>query len=79
MKAVNLIGRITVGLIVVLIRAYRVVVAPLFMGGCRHIPSCSEFAEQALRRHGPRRGALLAVGRVWRCRPGGSFGYDPVP
>ena len=47
--------------------------------GCRYVPSCSAYAEEAVRRHGAGRGTLLAVRRLGRCHPWGGHGYDPVP
>jgi putative membrane protein insertion efficiency factor len=47
--------------------------------GCRYVPSCSEFAAEAITRHGAARGAFLAAGRVARCGPWGGHGIDPVP
>ena len=47
--------------------------------GCRYVPSCSEFATEAIIRNGAARGSLLAVGRVLRCGPWGGHGFDPVP
>lgn len=46
---------------------------------CRHEPSCSAYAIEALRLNGAWRGFWLTVSRLWRCGPGGSHGYDPVP
>jgi hypothetical protein len=46
---------------------------------CRFMPSCSEYAQEALECHGARTGLALAVKRLVRCRPGGAFGFDPVP
>lgn len=46
---------------------------------CRFVPSCSAYADEAVAVHGAFRGAWLAARRVARCRPGGGFGYDPVP
>jgi uncharacterized protein len=46
---------------------------------CRHVPSCSAYAAEALEVHGAARGSWLAVRRLVRCRPGGTWGYDPVP
>lgn len=46
---------------------------------CRYVPTCSAYAEEAVAAHGAVRGTWLAVRRVGRCRPGGGFGYDPVP
>lgn len=46
---------------------------------CRFTPTCSEYAKEAIERHGPGRGLLLALRRLSRCRPGGPSGYDPIP
>ncbi|MFM8954946.1 MAG: membrane protein insertion efficiency factor YidD [Actinomycetota bacterium] len=46
---------------------------------CRFFPSCSVYAQEAIQLHGARRGAILAVRRLLRCRPFGPSGYDPVP
>ena len=74
------LGRLAVGVVVVLIRSYQILIAPLLVGGgCRHQPTCSEYAIAAFRRHGVVKGFKLSVSRIWRCRPGGSCGYDPVP
>ena len=62
-----------------LIRAYQILVSPLLGPACRFEPSCSEFARQAITRHGTRRGSLLALGRLSRCHPFADGGFDPVP
>ncbi|MCL2737729.1 MAG: membrane protein insertion efficiency factor YidD [Alphaproteobacteria bacterium] len=62
------------------IKLYQMAISP-FIGGraaCRFVPTCSEYAKQAIEKHGCLRGAWLAVRRISRCRPGGGFGYDPV-
>lgn len=64
---------------VMLIRVYRYCLSPLLGPRCRHLPSCSDYAEDAIRRHGPARGAWLAIKRIGRCHPWGTSGYDPVP
>ena len=46
---------------------------------CRFTPTCSQYAVEALQAHGTRRGLRLTIGRLGRCRPGGPFGFDPVP
>jgi len=46
---------------------------------CRHVPSCSTFAREAIETHGALRGSRLAIGRVVRCNPWGTEGFDPVP
>ena len=62
-----------------LIRAYRYAVSPMLGSNCRFTPSCSEYALEALKRHGVLRGSALAVWRVVRCNPWSQGGYDPVP
>jgi putative membrane protein insertion efficiency factor len=63
---------------------YRYVLRPLWPGGapatrhCRYEPTCSRYAEEALRVHGPLRGGWLAVRRLSRCHPWSDGGYDPV-
>ncbi|HUQ76521.1 MAG TPA: membrane protein insertion efficiency factor YidD [Burkholderiales bacterium] len=61
------------------VRAYRWTVSPLLPPACRFYPSCSEYAEQALERHGALRGGWLAARRVCRCGPWNAGGCDPVP
>ncbi len=65
-------------LIILAIRAYQVARAGHF-SLCRFTPSCSQYALEAIERHGPWRGSALTLRRLGRCRPGGSFGFDPVP
>ncbi|NTV84711.1 MAG: membrane protein insertion efficiency factor YidD [Bacteroidales bacterium] len=62
-----------------LIYLYRYFISPLLPGGCRHLPSCSLYATDALRLHGPITGSWLAVKRIARCHPWGTSGFDPVP
>ena len=65
------------------IRAYRALISPLLPHVCRFTPSCSVYALEALKLHGPVKGLWLAVRRLSRCHPitwlGGSSGFDPVP
>jgi putative membrane protein insertion efficiency factor len=61
------------------VRAYQVAVSPLLPRACRFHPSCSEYASEALVRHGACRGCWLAARRVVRCGPWHPGGYDPVP
>ena len=65
--------------LLVALEAYRVTLSPLLGGYCRYLPSCSVYAEEAIRRYGARRGIRLAVGRVLRCHPFRPGGIDPVP
>ncbi len=61
------------------IRAYQLLLAPILPPSCRYYPSCSHYATEAVTRHGPWHGSLLALRRVLRCHPWGGSGYDPVP
>ena len=62
-----------------LIRLYQRFAPPLMRGSCRYAPSCSEYAREALERHGLSRGLALAARRIARCHPFGASGVDPVP
>lgn len=64
---------------VALIRAYQVTLSPFMGGHCRFHPTCSAYAVEAYRVHGPVRGTLLTAWRLMRCQPFGGKGYDPVP
>jgi len=61
------------------IRGYRYFVSPLLGPACRFYPSCSQYAEQALERHGLFQGGWLAARRICRCGPWHPGGFDPVP
>ena len=61
------------------IRFYQRYISPLTPPTCRFTPSCSNYAIQAIRKHGPFKGLALAVWRILRCNPWGGSGYDPVP
>lgn len=66
-------------LFILFVRLYQLVLSPFLGGRCRYLPSCSEYAIEALRTHGAIRGSALAVKRVGRCHPFAGYGYDPVP
>ena len=66
-------------LLILPILFYQRFVTPFTPPSCRFTPTCSEYARQALLKHGPVKGLLLAVWRILRCNPGGGSGYDPVP
>jgi hypothetical protein len=65
--------------LILLVEGYRVLLAPLLGGHCRFWPSCSVYAQEALRKHGARRGTLLTLARLLRCQPFHRGGIDPVP
>lgn len=61
------------------IRAYQVLLSPVFGRQCRFYPSCSHYALEAIARHGAGKGVLLSAGRIARCNPLCEGGHDPVP
>jgi putative membrane protein insertion efficiency factor len=68
-------ARIVLGLL----RVYKLVVSPYYSGSCRFLPSCSDYARDAVLLHGAVRGSWLAVRRLARCHPFSAGGHDPVP
>ena len=66
-------------LLILPIRGYRVILSPWLGHSCRFQPTCSAYAIEALKTHGPVRGLWLTVRRLVRCNPWGASGYDPVP
>ena len=62
-----------------LVRFYQLAVSPHLPGTCRFHPSCSSYALEALERYGIFKGLYLTLRRIFRCRPWGGSGYDPVP
>lgn len=65
--------------VLLLLRAYKLVLSPLFAGSCRFTPSCSSYAADAVREKGAAKGLWLTARRVVRCHPFGGEGYDPAP
>jgi putative membrane protein insertion efficiency factor len=61
-----------------LLRAYKWAISPMLPPACRYVPTCSEYAMEAVDRYGALRGGWMAVGRVLRCHPFAGAGYDPV-
>jgi len=62
-----------------LLRGYKRVLSPMLPPACRYVPTCSEYAVEAIERYGALRGSTLAIWRVLRCHPFVRGGYDPVP
>lgn len=75
----KIVGKVIAWLLLALIRIYRTAISPLLGANCRFQPSCSEYAEEALQKHGAFRGGWLVLKRIGRCHPWGGHGYDPVP
>ncbi len=66
-------------LLLALLRAYQYAIGPLLGANCRFYPSCSDYAREAIERHGAGRGSWLAARRLARCHPYHPGGHDPVP
>jgi len=62
-----------------IIRAYQLFISPFFASSCRFVPSCSEYAREAIAQHGSIKGLYLGLKRVARCHPWSEGGLDPVP
>lgn len=58
---------------------YRACISPMLPPACRYVPTCSQYAVEAVMKHGILRGGWLALKRILRCHPWGGSGYDPVP
>ncbi|MBL7942002.1 MAG: membrane protein insertion efficiency factor YidD [Flavobacteriales bacterium] len=61
------------------IRIYQWTISPWFSGSCRHEPSCSRYAIEAMEEWGPWKGMWMGMKRIMKCHPWGTKGYDPVP
>ncbi len=61
------------------VQFYRYVISPLTPASCRHVPTCSEYSIDAVKRYGLFQGGIMAAERISRCHPWGTSGYDPVP
>ena len=79
MKVLKAVSQGVSFLLILPIRFYRAAISPCLTSACRYTPTCSEYAIEALRKHGPLKGTWLAIKRIGRCHPWGGSGYDPVP
>ena len=75
----DVLGRLLAWPLLLLVQIYRYTLSPLLGANCRYAPSCSEYAIEALQKHGAFHGTALAARRIARCHPWGGSGYDPVP
>ena len=66
-------------LLLAMIRFYQFAISPMFGQRCRFFPTCSEYAVEAIRKHGAARGLRLTIARLSRCHPWNPGGFDPVP
>ena len=75
----NKLSHLIAMILVLPIRFYQICISPMLGPSCRFTPTCSEYAKQAILKHGPIKGLGLAIWRILRCNPWGGSGYDPVP
>lgn len=73
------VERLLAAPLILVIWLYRLFISPLLGANCRHLPTCSEYAVEALQRHGPLRGGIFALKRISRCHPWATPAFDPVP
>lgn len=66
-------------LVLLMLKGYKLLISPHFRGSCRFLPSCADYAAQAVAAHGVLYGGWLAARRLGRCHPLAKAGYDPVP
>lgn len=71
--------RFPASVLLLLIKFYQYCISPLKPSCCRYIPTCSQYASEAILKYGPLKGSWLAIKRLFRCHPWGGSGYDPVP
>ena len=75
MKILNILAIV----LIIPIKLYQVLISPLLGSSCRYSPTCSQYTIEAIKKHGPFKGSLLAVKRISSCHPWGGSGHDPVP
>lgn len=78
-RLLKILKKVSIFPFVLLIEFYRKCISPLKPPTCRFTPTCSQYALEAFRKHGPVKGLYLTVRRLLRCHPWGGHGYDPVP
>jgi len=66
-------------LLIIPIKLYQILLSPLIGPSCRFTPTCSNYAIEAINKHGPLKGLWLAIKRISKCHPWGDSGHDPVP
>ncbi len=66
-------------LLIVPVKIYQMAISPMLGQSCRYTPTCSTYAIEALKKHGPIKGFWLGLKRILSCHPWGGHGYDPVP
>lgn len=76
---IDLVNKVCIGLLLILIRVYKLFMSPILMNRCRYLPTCSEYAIESLKVHGLLKGGKLTLKRILSCHPFGKSGIDMVP
>jgi putative membrane protein insertion efficiency factor len=71
-------NRLTKAIVLSLLQGYKWMISPMLSPACRYVPTCSEYAQEAVDRYGSLRGGMMAMRRLLRCHPFAGSGYDPV-
>ncbi|VAX24750.1 Membrane protein insertion efficiency factor YidD [hydrothermal vent metagenome] len=71
--------RIMKKMLIAILKAYKLLISPVLPPACGYMPTCSEYAMEAVEKHGSVKGGFLAIKRLLRCNPFHKGGYDPVP
>lgn len=79
MTGLRYVGKALGWILILPIKFYQKCISPFTPPMCRFTPTCSHYAVEAIRKHGPFKGFWLALKRIMRCHPWGGSGYDPVP
>ena len=74
-----MLNKVIIFPLLIIIKAYQVILSPILGNNCRFLPTCSEYAIESLKSYGLIKGIFLTVKRIGKCHPWGSSGYDPVP
>ena len=75
---INIFKKLIKILILILLKAYKFLISPFLGTNCRFLPSCSDYAYEAITEKGVRKGSILAIKRLTKCHPWGKSGYDPL-
>jgi len=74
-----MINKIIIFPVLIIIKAYQLILSPILGSNCRFSPTCSEYAIESLKSYGLIKGIFLTLIRIGKCHPWGSHGYDPIP
>jgi len=74
-----MLNKVVIFPLLIIIKAYQIILSPILGSNCRFLPTCSEYAIESLKSHGLIKGIMLTLKRVGKCHPWGNHGYDPIP